>query len=140
MNKQPRILIVDDSQSIRDGLKLLLSTKGYQVIEAEDGEKAIDLVPATNPDLILLDWRMPRFDGFETARRIRALEAAGSMPIILLTLDELAGDCHNEVGPDLNGSISKMAPPDELLSCVEQHLSDASRKVDEVRPPAIPAI
>lgn len=123
MKREPHILIVDDSRTIRYGLRLLLMTQGYQVMEAEDGEKALELVATLNPDLILLDWQMPKFDGFETARRIREIEGAESIPIILLTTSDFAADCNQHPDPNFNGYVSKIAHPDELLSCVKQHLS-----------------
>jgi CheY-like chemotaxis protein len=123
MKREPHILIVDDSRTIRHGLHQLLATQGYQVTEAEDGEKALELAAALNPDLILLDWRMPKFDGFETARRIRALEGARSISIILLTTSDFPAGCDHHPDPHFNGYVSKMAHPDELLSCVKQHLA-----------------
>lgn len=77
-----RILVCDDDKEIRQAIKQVLMDKGYDVVEAKDGQEAIDLV--TNEiDLIVLDVMMPNKDGFETCREIR--DKSYNMPILFLT-------------------------------------------------------
>jgi DNA-binding response OmpR family regulator len=80
---RPRILLVDDDAAIRDTLAPFLERAGFDVSTAADGQAALDALPAAHPDLVVLDVVMPRLDGREVLRRIRA---EGSWtPVVLLT-------------------------------------------------------
>lgn len=80
-----RILVADDSPSIRQILLALLGRQGHQVFAAEDGQQALDLFQRHQPDLLLLDIMMPVLDGMEVARRIRAEKLDRWVPIIFLS-------------------------------------------------------
>ena len=82
---KPTILIADDDDDNRAMLKVLLEIWDYNVLEAKDGREALGFAEKTCPDLILMDVRMPRFDGFETARRLRRSEKTRRVPIIFLS-------------------------------------------------------
>jgi DNA-binding response OmpR family regulator len=84
-----RILIVDDEQSVREVLSEYFVEQGYSVETAEDGEKALALVQANAPDLVLLDVRMPGIDGLETLRRLRTI--APNLAVIMVTANEDVG-------------------------------------------------
>ena len=77
-----KILIVDDDKNICELLRLYLEKEGYETELAHDGQQALDRFASAKPDLVLLDVMMPRIDGWETCRRIRA---AGNVPVIMLT-------------------------------------------------------
>jgi diguanylate cyclase (GGDEF)-like protein len=79
------ILIVDDHEDNVELLRARLEARGYQTIAAEDGEQALRLVEERHPDLILLDVMMPKVDGIEVARRIRANKELPFIPIIMQT-------------------------------------------------------
>jgi adenylate cyclase len=81
----PRILIADDNAMNLDILQTRLSVHGYDILTATDGEAALALAREKQPDLILLDVMMPRLDGFEVCRRLRADTSLPFMPIILVT-------------------------------------------------------
>ena len=81
----PVILIVDDDSDSRLMLKLLLETWKYQVIEAKDGIEALNIAENSCPDLILMDVRMPRLDGFGVTCQIRQSAKIESVPIIFLS-------------------------------------------------------
>jgi len=85
MRTPPRILIVDDNSSNVDILRARLSTHGYEILTAADGEEALAAVREHLPDLILLDVMMPKLDGIEVCRRIRADAALPFIPIVLVT-------------------------------------------------------
>ena len=85
MRKPPLILIVDDSEANRDILARRLETSGYQFATAADGEMALELSRRLLPDLILLDVMMPKLDGFEVCRRLKADANLPFIPIILVT-------------------------------------------------------
>lgn len=77
-----KILIVDDDQNICELLRLYLAKEGYETLIAHDGEKALELFEQNKPNMVLLDVMMPRMDGWEVCRRIRA---QGNTPVIMLT-------------------------------------------------------
>jgi DNA-binding response OmpR family regulator len=80
-----KILVVDDESDIRELLKNFLATEGYDVILAGDGEAALRLAVEENPDVIILDIRMPGIDGIETCRRLRATKSTSLIPVIVAT-------------------------------------------------------
>ncbi len=85
MHSPPRILVVDDNEVNRDILVTRLETHGYEMLQAADGEEAIATAKKYLPDLILLDVMMPKIDGIEVTRRLKADAALPFMPIILVT-------------------------------------------------------
>ena len=85
MHSPPRILIVDDNETNRDILVTRLGVHGYELLQAGDGEEALVSAKQHLPDLILLDVMMPKLDGIEVTKRIKADKAMPFMPIILVT-------------------------------------------------------
>ncbi len=85
MHNPPRILIVDDNETNRDILRTRLSPHGYELTEAADGEQALATAREQRPDLILLDVMMPKIDGIEVCRRLKADVDMPFTPIILVT-------------------------------------------------------
>lgn len=81
------ILIVDDEQDIRDILADVLEDQGYSVLKAEDGVAALELLEHTEPAVIVLDIIMPRLDGAEVLRRLRAHTEWSKIPVIVSTSD-----------------------------------------------------
>lgn len=79
------VMVVDDSKDIRDLISMRLRWKGYQVVEAETGEQAVELAPQTHPGLILMDLSMPGIDGYEATRRIKALPGCRGIPIVAVS-------------------------------------------------------
>ncbi len=85
MQQTQRILIADDNETNRDILEARLTANGYEVLHAGDGEEALAAAKEQRPDLILLDVMMPKLDGFEVCRRLKADPALSFVPIILVT-------------------------------------------------------
>jgi class 3 adenylate cyclase len=85
MHAPPRILIVDDNETNRDIVRTRLATHGFDLLEAADGEAALASARQNQPDLVLLDIMMPKLDGIEVCRRLRADPALPFVAIILLT-------------------------------------------------------
>ena len=81
-SRDPRVLVVEDDEDIAQVLQRSLRLDGYEVRLAADGEAAIDAAAAYHPDLVILDLGLPRMDGMEVARRLRA---ADDVPILMLT-------------------------------------------------------
>lgn len=116
---QGKILVVDDERPIADILKFNLEKEGYEVVCAFDGQEAVELAFATEPDLILLDLMLPMKDGMDVCREVRAKL---STPIIMLTakdteLDKVLG---LELGAD--DYVTKPFSNRELLARVKAHL------------------
>src|SRR6476660_7935270 len=84
MHNPPRTLIVDDNETNRDILLTRLGTHGYDLVQAADGEEAIEVARKSLPDLILLDVMMPKLDGIEATKRLKADQTLPFMPIILV--------------------------------------------------------
>ena len=80
-----RILVVDDSEDVRLALMTILEDVGHNVLEAEDGSEVIAMVLSGNPELVLLDVAMPRMDGFEALKRLKADAATSDVPVIMVT-------------------------------------------------------
>ena len=92
MHNPPRILIVDDNEMNRDILVTRLSTQGYELTQAADGEEALAAAKEQLPDLILLDVMMPKIDGIEVCRRLKGDPNLPFMPIILVTAKAASSD------------------------------------------------
>jgi two-component system chemotaxis response regulator CheY len=82
-----RILVVDDSQSMRALVRAALEGDGYEVAESENGEQALDSFQATPPDLVITDIYMSGMDGLNLVRGIRAVPAGRFLPILVLTTE-----------------------------------------------------
>ncbi len=93
------ILLVDDEESVRKVLSFPLERDGFQVVQAADGEEALELFASESPDLVVLDIMLPKLDGLEVCKRLRA---RSSVPIIMLTArdDELDKVIGLELGAD----------------------------------------
>ncbi len=87
-----RVLLVEDNELNRDMLARRLRRRGYEVLLAEDGEQAIAQAQAEHPGIVLMDMSLPRIDGWEATRRLKADPATASIPIIALTAHAMAGD------------------------------------------------
>ncbi len=79
------VLIVEDEPAQRALLAYNLSAEGFRTSEAADGEAALEAIAGDPPDLVLLDWMLPRLSGIETCRRLRARAATRDLPVILLS-------------------------------------------------------
>ena len=76
-----RILVVEDTEDNRQIIRDLLSSVGYELIEAEDGAAGVAMARSHHPDLILMDIQLPQMDGYEATRRIRAIPELAKVPI-----------------------------------------------------------
>ena len=79
------VLVVEDADDARFIMRLELEHLGYLVLEAEDGEKAVEVAQRERPDIILMDLSLPVMDGIEATEKIRATEGLGGVPVIAVT-------------------------------------------------------
>jgi len=113
MNK--RVLIVDDEEVIRKFLKIHLNKLGYEVVEAIDGEKAIEKVGEGKLDLIICDVMMPNKNGWEVVREAKTNPKTSDIPIILLTAKNDDIDMFKGYGLGANYYMTKPFTKDQLL-------------------------
>lgn len=88
----PRILLVEDNEMNRDMLSRRLQRRGYSVVIAQDGEQGLAMASSESPELILMDISLPRMDGCEVTRRLKADPRTRHIPIIALTAHALVTD------------------------------------------------
>jgi two-component system, OmpR family, response regulator MprA len=109
-----RILVVDDDRSVRESLRRSLAFNGYQVELASDGQAALDAVMAQRPDAMVLDVMMPRLDGLEVCRRMRA--AGDELPILVLTARDAVSDRVAGLDAGADDYLPKPFALEELLA------------------------
>ncbi|NMO16237.1 response regulator [Pyxidicoccus fallax] len=121
VGKLPRILYVEDSAQNRDIVRRYLGGL-FEVIEAEDGEHGLERATRDNPDLILMDLSLPRLDGWEVTRRLRALPSAANVPVIAVTAHagrEYQDKAH---AAGCTAYLTKPLDRDQLLEMIRKHL------------------
>jgi len=117
-----KILIVDDNQDSRELVVKILKVRGYQTIEAVDGEEALEKAVAERPDLILMDRSLPKIDGYEVTRRLKGQEEFKDIPIVALTAHAMRGDREKALKAGCEGYISKPINVRELPELVLSYL------------------
>ena len=125
-----KILVVDDDPDIRDVLKLTLSEENYEVLEAGDGEKALKMIETKLPNLVLLDYNIPKIDGREVCRRVKKDILMRHLPIIMVTGK---GDINDKVvGIDAGADdyVVKPFEPKELLARIRMILRRTERDLE----------
>jgi len=125
-----KILVVDDEPDIRDILKLTLSEENYIVLEAGDGEEALKIITTKSPDLVLLDYKIPKIDGHEVCRQVKKDLLLRHLPIIMVTGK---GDIDDKVGGINAGAddyVVKPFEPKELLARIRMILRRTERDLE----------
>ena len=122
MKKQPKILVADNDSAIVAATRLVLESAGYETLGAQDGQEALELTRAQRPDLLLLDSNMPKMNGFEVCRLVKAdLALAGIFMIILSNATEINSQADGlNLGAD--GYITRPIANHEFLSRVQAML------------------
>lgn len=120
-----RILVVEDQEDNRRILRDLLTSVGYEIIEAVTGEEGVALAETGRPDLILMDIQLPGIDGYETTRRVRALPALRQVPIIAVTSYALSGDDVKAKEAGCTDYVPKPFSPRALLATIRKYLPQA---------------
>lgn len=138
-----RILVVEDEPTLNDLIARLLRQEGHEVLRALDGEEALELVASRRPDLIILDWMLPKLDGLDVAQRVREEHQT---PIIMLTARAEESDLILGLEAGADEFVTKPFKNRELIARVRAHLRrlgmhreaiaerDASDTLPESRP------
>jgi two-component system cell cycle response regulator DivK len=119
-----RILVVEDQEDLRAILRDLLSTSGYDVIEAVDGNEAVARTQSERPDLILMDIQLPRMDGYEASRRIKADPNLKATLIIAVSSFAMKGDEEKARASGCDAYVTKPYSPFRLLGVVRGFLDE----------------
>ena len=119
-----RILSVEDQEDNRRIVRDLLTSVGYEMIEAADGESGVRLAEEQRPDLILMDIQLPGIDGYEATRRIKARAELQNIPVIVVTSYALSGDDAKARAAGSDAYVAKPFSPRELLATIRRFLDD----------------
>jgi len=121
--EKKKVLVVDDEENVRHLLRSMLGNK-YTVLEAKDGEVAIDIARNQRPDIILMDIMMPNIDGYTACYTIKQDPATKTIPVVMVTAvgQELNKKLAQEMGAD--GYITKPFSLLELFNTVERFLAN----------------
>lgn len=117
-----RIMVVDDSLTIRTQLKALLESKGYEVLTCEDGFEALASVVEFNPNLIFTDISMPKVDGYETVTLLRTSPYFASTPVIMLSSKSGVFDIARGKLLGCDDYITKPVSAASVSSALDRHL------------------
>jgi two-component system, cell cycle response regulator DivK len=117
-----RILVVEDQEDLRGILRDLLSSSGYEMLEAADGQAGVDKARAEKPDLILMDIQMPVMDGYDATRQIKADPNLKSIPIVAVSSFAMKGDEEKARASGCDHYVTKPYSPMQLLRTVRNLL------------------
>jgi CheY-like chemotaxis protein len=120
MEETKKIMIVDDEPHVIRSLDFIFSREGYTVTKAEDGEKAIDLMKKSKPDLMFLDVMMPKKNGYEVCQEIRSDPGLKDIYIIILTAKGREADRQKGISSGANEVITKPFSPVEVVEQVKR--------------------
>jgi putative two-component system response regulator len=128
--RRSRVLVADDTESVRTLFRKLLLADGHDVISAADGAEALDLVQRHQPDVVLMDVGMPSLDGLEVCRRLKGDPSTRLTPVVLVTGQTELSDRIRGLEAGADEFLSKPVHPHELLARVRslarlKHLIDA---------------
>ncbi|MEE8522801.1 MAG: response regulator [Thermoanaerobaculia bacterium] len=122
MSHYKTIMLADDELDIRTVLRILLESSEIHILEASNGNDALELARQSPPDLIVLDWMMPGLDGLEVLQALRGEPETAGIPIIMLSSRDHPEDIQRAFDLDVTAYLSKPFSPAELLATVEQVL------------------
>jgi DNA-binding response OmpR family regulator len=114
MGPRQTVLVADDDPDIQNLVVLRLERSGYRVLRASDGQEALDLALSELPDLAVLDITMPKLDGCEVTRSLRAHAETVGMPVILLTARVQEDDVERGMAAGATDYVKKPFSPQEL--------------------------
>jgi len=116
------ILVIEDNEDNRRIMRDLLTSGGYEVIEALTGEEGVTAAETYRPDLILMDVQLPGMDGYEATGRIKANPGLQKVPIIMVTSYALSGDDVKAFEAGCDDYVSKPFSPRKLLAKIREYL------------------
>jgi twitching motility two-component system response regulator PilH len=121
----PTILIVDDSQTVREMVSEQLRRAGFSVVEAVDGEEAIAKIQESLPDLVVTDIVMPKKNGYELCRWLKSEQQTRNIPVVMCTSKGEEFDLYWGMKQGADAYITKPYHPPDLLAAVKKLLKEA---------------
>ena len=122
--RAPRVLVVDDHPVNREVARIMVQAFGCEVVEASDGHEAVDAAAGHELDLVLMDVRMPRMDGLDATRGVRALpDARGAVPVVAMTADAMPEDVARCLAAGMNAHLPKPVSQAALFAIVSRALA-----------------
>jgi len=118
-----KILIAEDERDIRDLVAFTLRFAGYEVVTVPNGEEAVILAPKENPDLIIMDVRMPRMTGYDACRLIKAESRLKDIPVVFLSAKGQENEIQTGLVAGAEEYLLKPFAPDQLIQRVRAILS-----------------
>ncbi|RZJ04805.1 MAG: response regulator [Brevundimonas sp.] len=131
-DRAPRVLVVDDHPVNREVARVMLEAFGCEVVEACDGQEALDAVVQGDFDVVLMDVRMPRMDGLEATRRLRACPASRDLAVVAMTADAMPEDVIRCLSAGMNGHMAKPINQLALFDVVQRALGGDLPRAAEV--------
>lgn len=122
------ILVVEDYDDVRGMLKILLEAEKFRVLEAATGSEALEVVKDHRPDAILMDLALPGIDGFETIRRIRAIDGFQNTPIVVLSAYIGTSTYETALRAGSNYVMAKPIDFDDLVGLIKEILSGRNNR------------
>jgi two-component system cell cycle response regulator DivK len=117
---RPVVLVVEDFEDNRFMMRRLLEMSGYRVVEAVNGNQAVEMAVSVRPDIILMDLSLPQLDGLAATRRIRSQEGLGRVPIVAVSAHDSA-DFHAEaLAAGCNEYVTKPIDFDQLVNLLDR--------------------
>ena len=122
-----RVLIVEDDDMLQEILAERLTLRGYEVVVADNGQVGIDLALAQNPDIILMDMRLPVLDGWAATQKLKAQPETRMIPVIALTAHSLVGDREESLAAGCDEYEPKPVNFERLLRKIELLVGSETR-------------
>jgi len=124
---------VEDNPLNMKLLEILLRPKNYTLLEAVDGEEALDIATREQPDLIVMDIQLPKMSGLEVTKKLRQMPVFNSIPIIALTAYAMKGDKERFIAAGCNAYLSKPINTRELPEMISRMLQQSQKITPSVR-------
>ncbi len=119
---ESRILVVEDNELNMKLIRAILGFSGYEIVEAMDGETALELIRANRPDLILMDVQLPRMSGLEATEILKNDPGTQDIPVIAMTAYALRGDREKILEAGCDGYVSKPIDTRALPGLLAEYL------------------
>jgi len=124
-SERPRVLLVDDYPDAREMYTEYLEFSGFDVVEAGNGQEALQRAVDATPDIILMDLSLPVMDGWEATRRLKADSRTASIPVVALTGHALAGISEGAKKAGCDAFVTKPCLPEDLVREIRKILNDS---------------
>jgi|SRR5213593_2999669 len=127
MNRKKLFLVVEDFEDSRFMMRKLLEMAGYRVVEATDGEQAVEVAVEERPALILMDLSLPRLDGLAATRKIRKQKGLGKVPIVAVSAHDSPESRQEALDAGCNEYVAKPIDFDQLNTLLERFVTKRDR-------------